>query len=197
MQYHITLLSILEPIVADESRTSHNDLIMDSTPQELAANSIASLETILRLYYLRHGFDSFDIMLGQFLMIVGFASIKDLSRVSALERNSKLSTVILCAKGLREQGRNYYLCEAVFRMVRDAMDPSDVSILRESTKIEEEEERKELMARHINSDWPITTVSVAQDPEDHRLDNLIHATERLTVEESDTTDSLPRTPGPA
>ena len=202
MQYHNILIAIFEPFVAVESSnlgTSSNDH-MDSTPQEIVTNSKACLETILRLYYLRHGFGSLDLVVCQYLMLVGFNSLKDLSTpdLAPATRDSKLSTVILCAKGFMEQACNFYLAEAVFHMLRNFMDPSDVRALRDSTRIEEEEERKKLIARHVKSDWPINIVSIAQDPEEHRLGNLIQATENLTAEESVETDSSSSrsTPGP-
>lgn len=197
MQYHNILIAIFEPFAAVESSslgTSSDDHVMDSTPQEIVANSKACVETILRLYYLRHGFGSLDLVLCQYLMLVGFNSLKDLSTpgLAPATRDSKLSTVILCAKGFMEQARNLYLAEAVFHMLRDSMDPSDVRALRDSTKIEEEEERKKLIARHVKSDWPINVVSIAQDPEEHRLGNLIQAKESVETDSS----SARSTPGP-
>lgn len=209
MQYHTILIAIFEPFVAVESSNleiSLNDyaIVIDSTPQEIVSNSRACLETIFRLYYLRHGFTSLGLIVCQFLMLVGFNSLKDLSRVdlSPSTRDSKLSTVILCAKGFMDQARSYYLAEAAFHMFRDAMDPIHVKVLIDSTKLEEEEERKKLLAQHVQSDWPVNVCSIAQDPEDHRLGNLVHATESLTMKESDDADdtdnsSSPSTPGPA
>lgn len=196
MQYHHILISIFEPFVdvtLSDLKISSNDntVAMDVTPQEVVTNSNACLETILRLYYLRHGFESYDPMVTQYVMLVGFSSLKSLSRsdISPATRDSKLSTVILCAKAFREQANNFYLAEAVFYILRDLMEPNDVRALRDSTKIEEEKERKKLVAGYIKSDWAIDIVNVAQDPEEHRLVNLIQATESLTVEESVDTDS--------
>src|SRR2546429_9311982 len=101
MIYHSILIGILEPLTAVESsnlRTSPNDhaMVMSSTPREIVTNSTACLETILRLYYLRHGFVTYDLALCQFLMLVGFNSLKDLSWVDQATRDSKLSPIILC-----------------------------------------------------------------------------------------------------
>jgi hypothetical protein len=194
MIYHGILIGILEPLTAVESsnlRTSPNDhaMVMGSTPREIVTNSTACLETILRLYYLRHGFGTYDLVLCQFLMLVGFNSLKDLSWADQATRDIKLSTVILCAKGFLDQSRHFYLAEVVFYMLRDAMDPGSARALKDFAEIEGEEERKERMARHVQSDWPINIVNVTEDPEDHRLGNLVRATEGLTMEETDTASS--------
>jgi hypothetical protein len=194
MIYHGVLIGILEPLTAVESsnlRTSPNDhaTVMGNTPQEIVTNSTACLETILRLYYLRHGFGTYDLVLCQFLMLVGFNSLKDFSWADQATRESKLSTVILCGKGFLDQSRNFYLAEVVFYMLRDAMDSESARALKEFTEIEEDEERRERMARHVRSDWPINIVNVTENPEDHRLSNLVRATESLTMEETDSASS--------
>ena len=201
MQYHNILIGIFKPLIAVESsnlRISPNDhaTVMDITPKEIVANSTACLETILRLYYLRHGFETYDLILSQILMLVGCHSLHDLSTADPATRKSKLSTVILCANGFLEQSRSFYLAEVAFYMFRDPMDPSIASVLKDFTEIEEDEARRELMVRHVKSEWPVDIISVAENPEDHRVDNIIHATERLTVEETDSSSSR-SSPNPA
>jgi len=191
MFYHNILTGILGPLNAVESnnlRTSDNDLVMamGNTPREIVSNSVACMETILRLYYLRHGFETSDLVLSQFLLLVCFSSLQDLSRADQATRESKLSTIILCAKGLLEQSRNFYLAEFIFYRLRDAMDSNTARTLKEFTEMEEDEERTGEMVRHVQSDWPINIVDVK---EDRQLCNVIRATEDLSVEDTDSASS--------
>jgi hypothetical protein len=129
-------------------------------------------------------------------MVLGFRSLHDLSSADPATHKSKLSTVILCAKGYLEQSRSFYLAEVALYMLREAMDSSIASVLKDFMEIEEKEGRRELVARLVKSQWPIDIINVAEDPEAHRLDNIIHGTERLTVEEADSSSSR-SSPNPA
>lgn len=45
------------------------------------------------------------------------------------------STLLLCTKGSKDQGRNFYLSKVVFRVLRDKMEEQDVKLLREWARI--------------------------------------------------------------
>src|SRR6202000_2793882 len=100
-------------------------------PLEFLAESKRSFETILRLYYLRHGFESSGIYVAHGLNVLAnmaLARVKFATESSGEELDDARSTLFLAAKGLNEQGKNYYLTYVLFRVLVQEMDPADVRI---------------------------------------------------------------------
>lgn len=127
----------------------------DFRPDILVASSKACLGTLLHMFYHRHGFDTYCIFLLQVLVQLGFDALERLRIPDAQQTYSPQvlkatrSTLILCAKGMHDQGRNFYLSECVFRIMRDKMSPMDVRLLREWAHIKDEDERERLMTEHV------------------------------------------------
>lgn len=156
--------------------------------QEVVTFAKIRLETLLRLCYVHHGFDSYDVFLLQFLMFLGFMQLKSLATSTETELSDAYrSTVYLVAKGLRDQGRCYRLAEVVFRMMRDAMSSSDRQYLDTITNVSADEgETRSLITQHTHSAWPINIISINDDPEKNRLGELVKRAETLEVEETST-----------
>ncbi|KAI7778629.1 C6 transcription factor [Diaporthe eres] len=70
MYYHNLILSIYEPSV--DSKTNQNQ--QDSL-QHIISDSSKCLQTLVRLYYLRHGFEAMDLFIVIPLVIAGFKCI--------------------------------------------------------------------------------------------------------------------------
>ncbi|KAK3301844.1 uncharacterized protein B0T15DRAFT_563508 [Chaetomium strumarium] len=87
----------------------------DQTPIEIRDAAARHLETLLRLYYLRHGFEHLDIYSGYFLT----------------QQGDLRSTLLLAAKGLHDQGRSAYIHKAVLRRLSAEMAPRDRRALAE------------------------------------------------------------------
>ncbi|KAI9150215.1 Nitrogen assimilation transcription factor nirA [Paramyrothecium foliicola] len=188
MHYYNVLMCLFEPLLEAPSSLRK----IPSEPLRLNAEGIVNhcktcLELLVRLYYLRHGFEQWDSLLVQWLTVQGFNSIKDLYKPDLYrdpgQRNAVLSTVLLCLKGLREQGLNIYIAEAVFTVMRANMSPADARPLLQIFDSELEEERKALVAGQIRSSWPININSVTDDPEKQRFDRLIEASAELNLQE--------------
>lgn len=64
----------------------------------LVHDSRVKLETVLRLYYLRHGFDCWDIFLVQFLAVLAYASLEKMASYAdtARQRVEAVSTLAFC-----------------------------------------------------------------------------------------------------
>lgn len=99
-------------------------------PPEIRTNSAQHFETLLRLYYLRHGFAHSDTFLGKPLIQLGFMSLGKIQALSvAPHRNEELdkmidqtrSTLLLAVSGLHEQGRNIYLAQVILGVLRGKM----------------------------------------------------------------------------
>lgn len=115
--------------------TSSNVEMTNTIKQAASCN----FETLLRFYYLRHGFSYGDQFLVQPLNTLGFWS---LSKVHAIvsqnheiheENNSELkatqSTPLLAAKGLYEQSASFYLDRLTLQLLRSKMRPQERNLL--------------------------------------------------------------------
>ncbi|KAK4163892.1 hypothetical protein QBC43DRAFT_54916 [Cladorrhinum sp. PSN259] len=119
-------------------------------------------ETVLRLYYLRHGFEGFDPFLTMALLTISCLTIEEITAVrqsrprpshssssrpsspeegapGPVDLDSLRSTLILCAKGLFDQGKSFYLAQTLFKVVRDGMDEKEKELLREYAVVSHDE----------------------------------------------------------
>jgi hypothetical protein len=86
---------------------------------------------LIRFYYLRHSFESWDSFLLVYLQHVGFLSFKNLASVFDEETcRATLSTIDICAKSLRDKGRYSYIAEAIFTVLRDTIRSSSTQLLK-------------------------------------------------------------------
>lgn len=146
-----------------------------ANPSTIISHSKACFETLMRVYYRRHGFQSLDVTLAQFLHLLGFGALKDFSSTEkgSVEYEAIRSTLMLCAKGLWEQGQNYYLSEAIFRMFKQSMCPEEVLLLRTIIEIEDDDGPLDHMVQEIRSRWPIGIFSMVDDNGDRTLEHFI------------------------
>lgn len=100
-------------------------------PNEIVLHAKASLEILLRAYYLRHGFDYMDSYLIALLMETCLTAIVD---SQTRQRDKDLpglqSTIILHAKGIHEQGRSLFLGKLILQLVRGKMRSADIEMLK-------------------------------------------------------------------
>jgi hypothetical protein len=76
---------------------------------------------------------------------------------------------------MRNQGRNHYLGECVFRILRDKIAPRDVDRLKEWAQIEYEEERSNLMIECVYREYPVNIVDFTQDPVARRIRPMLES----------------------
>ncbi|KAK4460166.1 hypothetical protein QBC42DRAFT_272974 [Cladorrhinum samala] len=157
--------------------------------QAIISQARAHYESVLRLYYLRHGFEGFDPFLTVGLLTIFFLTLEEIkaarskpsststshpSSPSSLassysarpetDIDSLRSTLVLCAKGLHDQGKSYFLAQTLFKLVRDAMDGQDKELLKEYVTLQEDdprdEEAREQLMRGL---WPLAASSTQSD----------------------------------
>lgn len=205
MHFHNLLIFIFEPLrvlKASELNTSTPQSIhTDESPQQIVTNSKKCLQTLIRLYYSCHGGDTCDIFVIHFAMFIGFGALNDISEsnLDAEGIENLHATIILCANILCNQSRNYYMAEAVFRLIHRSMPPQDVRILREFATLDDfDEKRERQLTQHIQSEWPLNIVRVPNNSDDRKLGNLLQAFKEFTVSEPDAVDtaSSGRSPEP-
>ncbi len=78
------------------------------------------------------------------------------------------------------------------------MDINTAGLLRDFVKIDKEAERKELVAHQVRSEYPINIFSIADDPEQKRLDSLVQSYSALhLINEADDSGSSAAALSPA
>lgn len=70
--------------------------------------------------------------------------------------------------------------QAIFRLLRNSLDDDNATLLREADNVGDADgEKAAMVAQHVQSQFSINTMSIAEDPESRRLGNLVAAYEEL------------------
>ncbi|KAF2008697.1 hypothetical protein BU24DRAFT_429269 [Aaosphaeria arxii CBS 175.79] len=134
MQYHNFIINLLEePMATTLSLPEHMTEtlhILKQQPKDMLLESKRSMEILVRLYYLRHGFKANNAMMVQYLSLLAFstfAAIQADTHPTYLQ--SLRSTIILAAMGLRDQSHSHYLGQLVFNAVRGNMGAEEIELI--------------------------------------------------------------------
>ncbi|KAK0671260.1 hypothetical protein QBC41DRAFT_315845 [Cercophora samala] len=132
---HSNYQNILANLYESITVTPFNAGMITTIKQAASCN----FETLLRLYYLRHGFGYGDQFLVQPLNTLGFWSLSkvqaiasqnhDLDQDSNNELKATRSTLLLAAKGLHEQSASFYLDRITLQLLRSKMRPQERQLL--------------------------------------------------------------------
>lgn len=78
MEYYLVLINLLEPWTSGRTSPLPHDTRFSSghTLPEVATLARARLETLIRLYYLRHSFESLDVILIMYLLLMGSIAVR-------------------------------------------------------------------------------------------------------------------------
>lgn len=146
-------------------------------PLELLAESKRSFETILRLYYLRHGFEHSDVYMAHGLNVLAnmaLVRIKSATKPSNQELDDARSTLLLAAKGLNEQGKNYYVSHIFFRMLVQEMDPADVNVMKTFLSLgRDDSDADQPRTKHIHAQDPVNMQRLGDNPDSPRLSDMV------------------------
>ncbi|KAF4973299.1 hypothetical protein FSARC_374 [Fusarium sarcochroum] len=178
MYYYHLLLTIFEPLL---------DVATDQepSPQRVVADAKKHLQTLVRLYYLRHGFEAMDLFIVVPLMLTGYDCLDAIQeKMPETELETLRSTLILVAQGLYNQRRNHYLAQALFRVIRGRMRPQEVSLLKSSMALDKDEiDAESEMAVAVRSHWPVSVVKKQEDMDSHILTNLVESYGGMNIQE--------------
>lgn len=165
MQYYVFLISLFEPFIGLVDTAAPRE----DSAQNIVAQSQACFEALIRLYYLRHGFESYDPTLCQFLSLLAYNTLKDMLLAQRGSQQHELlkSTLALCGKGLWDQGRCCYVAEANLRLLVESAGPEDAGLIGQFTDMEVmvANDRLAHMAQEIRSSWPIGAFCFPKDGE--------------------------------
>jgi len=182
--------------------------------QDTLEKSRACFEAIIRLYYLRHGYEQSDTFMAHALCVLSFMVLSKINSIPSAIRDTPSttthpdpapellaaarSTLILAAKGLSDQARNYYMPFTVFHLVLNKMAPEDVDILytlanvrRTSLGMSQEH------AKHVQGLYPVEVVSMVNHPEKSRMGDLIREYAGLALEERSSAEESSAAASPA
>jgi hypothetical protein len=149
MEYHQTVIALFEPWTIAPVGDIDANII------EISTVAKARFETLARLYFLRHSFDSNSNILPSFLLFLASGAYRSLSSQQRSEVTPEVSTFFLCSKGLHDGGKNNYISILFFHLIKDMVDPDDSKILDNLKTIESEFETVELRPELVHSIWPV------------------------------------------
>jgi hypothetical protein len=152
--------------------------------RDITAQATAQLESLLRIYYLRHGFEAYDSML--LVHLVHLANVT-LARLALIERTPGLhetsgeeietlrSTLILCLKGLHDQSKNFYLSRVIFDVMKNRLSAENRELVGRFVTLQDPNaaDRDAHRLQRIMSDYVIPVVNLNEDPEAGRLSNMV------------------------
>lgn len=197
----------LEPSSSDED-DSAAPIVSRAGPK-----AMRHLETVARLYYMRHGFEACDSSLAYFLALLASISLRALegggdgARLAAGRGWPEVlrSTLVLAMKGLHEQGRHLHVCKVLFRLLRDRMRPAEADILgrfvissgegggsgggSDGGGDAEGEGSEADLALHTRSRFPLPVVKMGEDLNASILENLVEKYQAVSLESSDSNGS--------
>ena len=188
------MVKLWELLVADL------DMIPESpppdTPHAGLAHSKMCFDTLIRLYYLRHGFEGADLTLPTYLVALSSMSAAKLKTLTFSAASSSAavddvrSTLILSTKGLHDQRQNYSVCQTLRHLIEQQMSSKDIELmwkfLHES---KEASEAQHLRASHLQSQAPVYIVKITEDPKNEHLSNWIKLYADLSLESTSQVES--------
>lgn len=89
--------------------------------------------------------------------------------------------VILLAKGIFEQGQSFYLGQIMFYLVAGRLRPEDFNTLKQYVKIEDSWEARAQPLKEVQTEWPVTIVSISDDPDAKRLGDLVEQYKEASI----------------
>ena len=188
MHYYNVVMGVFQPHIVSKATESEDVLpskspILDITksPQELVSEYKVRLETLVRLYYLRHSFEIYDPLLVHFLSVFACAAIEDVNNTPIMDGitngnteqdTATNSSVILGVNGIRDQSKSCHLAHTHSFLNWGFIKTEHKWLLKEGIPAEAEINPPHML-KHTSSIFPVGIVSPMDDPEKKRLDNLI------------------------
>lgn len=182
IDYHNTVISLYEPICGALDPHSNDET---ATAHRIRNASTRDLETLLRLYYLRHGYDHGDSYLGKCLVQLGFMTLQRIASLpptttdpsAARQLTTLRSTLILAAKGIHAQGANYFLNKPILRALTAKMGAAERQLLGQVIGVDAISDSADAgvaaQMSQVRSKVLPSAISLGDDPEMHRLGRLV------------------------
>jgi hypothetical protein len=158
-----------------------------NTAHHIVTQAHIQLESILRIYYLRHSFEAYDSTLTILLAHLANLTLEPLERLEQDPANaapeaseSLLSTLILCFNGLYEQSKSAFVAGIMLTVLKKRLSADVRNAVGRYVTIEELDSDIESVDESSLEFWyPILSelvlpgTSLSDDPKAWRLKNLI------------------------
>ncbi|KAI4615382.1 uncharacterized protein J4E87_009275 [Alternaria ethzedia] len=155
--------------------------------EQIVTHASVQLESILRLYYLRHSFEAYDSTLTIFLAQLANLTLEPLEQLERDPGNappevseSLLSTLVLCFGGLYEQSKSAYIAGIMLMIMRKRLSADVRNAVGRYVSIEETDSDTDPMdetdlgfSHPILSELILPGTSLSDDPKSWRLKNLV------------------------
>ncbi|KAJ4126957.1 hypothetical protein NW768_008578 [Fusarium equiseti] len=190
MHYWLVIASLFAPLENRDNGRSFGS--PEINPKEIVSHARTCLQTLIRLYYISHGdngYELFTILLAQY---IGFSALsnriipQDTTDRSIQEIND--SDVLICAHVLRGQARMAYLSDAVLRIM-NKLAPAELQSRMSNLIAKSEEADMLAMTPPVQGDWPIH-IGTALNRDERRLGNLFRAITEADLDNEEDDDSL-------
>ncbi|KAF1737343.1 Nitrogen assimilation transcription factor nirA [Beauveria bassiana] len=184
--YHNIMSGICQLLISELGDSPVSSLRLAAEAQ--LVHSKICFETILRLYYLRNGYDGGNMLLLHCLAVLSFNALAERQSPGAVtdlaSQEDKRSTLILAAKGLHDQGKNYFMSATISRVLQSQMAPEDLDIVSQyCTSRSEQPTVQQARAEHVKAQYPLNIVNMSDVPEEQRLGNMIKQYEELAIQQ--------------
>ena len=138
------------------------------------------------LFYLRHGFETENMIMTHFLSTLAHISLAKLANPDQLtpsEAEETRSTLNVAAQGLSAQGQYYYLARLVSQVLRGEMNLDDLTMLRQVVmEWEDDGSIQHMRAKHHHIQYPMNIGPINTFSETRRLGNLIDQYTKLVLD---------------
>jgi hypothetical protein len=183
MYYYHLQLAIFAPLVDTPEAQQH-----EPPPMQIVTEAKYYIQTLIQLYYLRHGFEAMDLFIVIPLILMSYEALDSINNSTAPDELEHLrSMLLLGAKGLYLQRRNHYLSEALYRVVRSRMGKEEIKLLKFAVDLDDgEPEAKKALVQSIRSQWPISVAKRKEEVDEHKLKNLVERIVLLDVDDDPT-----------
>jgi hypothetical protein len=142
-------------------------------PKDIVSNAERDINVLMRLYYSRHGFEDTHGYSLISLAKLGFISLHSINDQMPLEKLHYVrSSLLLALKGLREQGRSYYVIRTVYHIIKNQLRPEEARLLQGAEDPESELDKSPELESEIQSAWTLTIVDILDDPSEVELSRL-------------------------
>jgi hypothetical protein len=138
----------------------------------------------------------------QNLNILAFGAIKSLqaarqagTQFSSTAIDDARSTLILAAKGLYDQSKNWHMCRTIFQIVTDSMTKEDLELLDRFARVTiNDGEAPDARIQHITTGYPLDIASPdEEDVEARKIGNVLKQKNASRAAESSCDSSTPST----
>lgn len=182
--------TILRNLISELQKTGPPETLDDIEAQ--LVHSKVCFETIIRLYYLRNGYEGGNMILLHCLAVLSFMALaSDLvssnagTTDSSSSQEAARSTLILAAKGLYDQGQNFFISAMILHVLRKQMDAYDADILgRHTITMGEDPRLNKARVSHVRTLYPLNIVKSSSHQESQRLENLFKEYESLAIDQA-------------